>query len=120
MKALVHLDGRILFSGSRFELKDFERRLISGGACDIVYEPDPPRQPHRPASALTQRQRDILAWICVSIDVDGYPPTIREISDHFGIRSTNGVNDHLKSIERKGWIKRTAETSRGLKILRRP
>jgi repressor LexA len=51
---------------------------------------------------LTERQDKILSFIKKSIQDQGYPPTIREIGEHFGIRSTNGVNDHLKALERKG------------------
>ena len=42
---------------------------------------------------LTSRQREILDFITCSIQDNGYPPTIREIGRHMGIRSTNGVND---------------------------
>ena len=55
---------------------------------------------------LTERQEKILAFIKKSIQEQGYPPTIREIGEHFGIRSTNGVNDHLKALERKGYLLR--------------
>ena len=51
---------------------------------------------------LTERQEKILSFIKRSIVEQGYPPTIREIGEHFGIRSTNGVNDHLKALEREG------------------
>jgi hypothetical protein len=73
------------------------------------------------ADPLTQRQQDILVWICAHVDSNGYPPTVREVCGRFGIRSTNGANDHLKALERKGWIQRPAKlVSRGLKILKRP
>src|SRR5678810_766041 len=43
---------------------------------------------------LTDRQQEILDFISASIRERGYPPTLREIGLHFGIKSTNGVNDH--------------------------
>lgn len=46
----------------------------------------------------------------------GYPPTIRELGDMLGIRSTNGVNDHLKTLATKGFIERTGGKSRALTI----
>src|SRR5262250_2015131 len=61
---------------------------------------------------LTERQEKILAFIKKSIQEQGYPPTIREIGEHFGIRSTNGVNDHLKALERKGYLMRGELESR--------
>src|SRR6266404_9701807 len=67
------------------------------------------------ADALTQRQREILDFISASIVERGYPPTLREIGLHFGIRSTNGVNDHLKALEKKGYLEREDLKSRALR-----
>ncbi|CDF32750.1 unnamed protein product [Chondrus crispus] len=53
---------------------------------------------------LTDRQRQILDFITHRIQEQGYPPTIREIGEEMGIKSTNGVNDHLKALERKGYL----------------
>ncbi|HEY8144070.1 MAG TPA: transcriptional repressor LexA [Kofleriaceae bacterium] len=64
---------------------------------------------------LTQRQRDILDFISTSIDSRGYPPTLREIGEHFGIQSTNGVNDHLKALEKKGFLAREGLKSRAMR-----
>ena len=66
------------------------------------------------ADALTQRQRDILDFISASIVERGFPPTLREIGEHFSIRSTNGVNDHLKALEKKGYLQRDPAKSRAL------
>src|SRR5205823_12275201 len=49
----------------------------------------------------------------------GYPPTLREIGEHMGIRSTNGVNDHLKALEKKGYLEREDLKSRALRPLGR-
>ncbi|MDB4980792.1 MAG: transcriptional repressor, LexA family [Myxococcales bacterium] len=64
---------------------------------------------------LTDRQRAILTFISQSIDERGYPPTLREIGEHFGIRSTNGVNDHLRALEKKGHLQREDLKSRALR-----
>ena len=48
----------------------------------------------------------MLEFIGQSIESRGYPPTLREIGEHMGIRSTNGVNDHLKALEKKGYLER--------------
>ena len=66
---------------------------------------------------MTERQEKILAFIQRCIEEQGYPPTIREIGEHFGIRSTNGVNDHLKALERKGYLLRGELKSRALSVL---
>ncbi len=64
---------------------------------------------------LTQRQHQVLEFIRQSITQRGYPPTLREIGAHMGIRSTNGVNDHLRALERKGYLTREDMKSRALR-----
>ncbi len=64
---------------------------------------------------LTNRQQQILDYISGSITDRGYPPTIREIGRHMGIKSTNGVNDHLKALERKGYLRRDDLKSRAMR-----
>jgi repressor LexA len=67
------------------------------------------------AEALTQRQREILEFISASIIERGFPPTLREIGEHFNIKSTNGVNDHLKALEKKGHLRREDLKSRAMR-----
>ncbi len=67
------------------------------------------------ADALTHRQREILDFISASIAERGFPPTLREIGEHFNIRSTNGVNDHLKALEKKGHLRREDLKSRAMR-----
>ncbi len=64
---------------------------------------------------LTGRQQMVLDYIRQSIVDRGYPPTLREIGARMGIRSTNGVNDHLRALERKGYLKREDMKSRALR-----
>jgi repressor LexA len=66
---------------------------------------------------LTKRQEQTLDFIRRSIDERGYPPTLREIGEYMGIRSTNGVNDHLRALERKGYLRREDMKSRALKLV---
>lgn len=65
---------------------------------------------------LTERQQEALRLIRASIDAHGYPPTLRELCTSMGIRSTNGVNDHLRALEKKGFIKREDLKSRSIRI----
>src|SRR4029079_7765832 len=69
---------------------------------------------------LPDRQREILDFITQSIEERGYPPTLREIGMHFGIRSTNGVNDHLRALEKKGHLHREDLKSRALRPVASP
>jgi repressor LexA len=67
---------------------------------------------------LTDRQEMVLKYIETSIIQRGYPPTLREIGNFMGIRSTNGVNDHLRALERKGYLAREDMKSRALRPTR--
>jgi repressor LexA len=62
--------------------------------------------------ALTERQAALLAFIEKRIAEQGYAPSFREIGVEFGIRSTNGVNDHLRALQRKGYLRRGEQKSR--------
>lgn len=66
---------------------------------------------------LTKRQAQTLDFIRQSIEQRGYPPTLREIGESMGIRSTNGVNDHLRALERKGYLRREDMKSRALRLV---
>lgn len=63
---------------------------------------------------ITDRQKEILTYIQKTTEERGYPPTIREIGEEMEIKSTNGVNDHLKALERKGFLTRGEQQSRSL------
>ncbi|MDF3129002.1 transcriptional repressor LexA [Kiritimatiellaeota bacterium B1221] len=65
---------------------------------------------------LTVKQRAVYEYIRSRIEGDHCPPTVREIADHFNIRSPKGASDHLAMLERKGWITRTAGLSRGIQL----
>lgn len=69
------------------------------------------------AKGLTNRQQAILDYIVECIRENGLPPTIAEIGLKFSIASTNGVNDHLQSLERKGYITRSPK-ARGIHVNR--
>jgi repressor LexA len=67
---------------------------------------------------LTTRQRQVLDYISDYICERGYPPTIREIGDHMGIKSTNGVSEHLETLWRKGYLIRDEERSNLARAMR--
>ena len=65
---------------------------------------------------LTDKQQKILIFLENYVNDVGYPPSIREIGNHFTISSLRGVTVHLDALERKGMIKR-ANTSRSITII---
>ena len=66
---------------------------------------------------LTPRQSEVIAFIRKHLAELGYPPTIRELADGLGIKSTNGVSEHLRSLEKKGYVARDAFHARGIRLL---
>jgi repressor LexA len=72
-------------------------------------------------SQLTDRQREIYAFIQDKIETRGFGPTVREIGQAFDISSPNGVMCHLKALEKKGLIKRQGFSARAITLVdRRP
>lgn len=65
---------------------------------------------------LTGRQREVLDFIARWVDEKGFPPTLKEIADRFRLSSVNAVRDHLKALERKGYLRRRAGASRSLTL----
>ncbi len=65
---------------------------------------------------LTSRQKEIFDFVRTFIKERGYPPSVREIGQRFGIYP-RAVFDHLKALERKGYLKRRGSMSRGLEVL---
>lgn len=66
---------------------------------------------------LTARQAVILDYVRTFIAKNGYPPTLRELARGCGIKSTNGVTDHLKALRRKGFLDIDHEKARGIVLL---
>jgi len=64
---------------------------------------------------LTKRQEQILKFIVDFTNERGYPPSIREIGNHFNISSLRGVTVHLDALQRKGMIER-GSTPRSIQI----
>ena len=66
---------------------------------------------------LTDRQEEILKYINSYREVNGFPPTIREIAKNFGISSTFGVKKHLDALVKKGYLHIESNASRGISTL---
>jgi repressor LexA len=69
-----------------------------------------------PQSGLTQRQRTILDVIRASVTTRGYPPSIREIGDAVGLTSTSSVAHQLRTLERKGYLRRDPNRPRAVDV----
>ncbi|MBN1460512.1 MAG: transcriptional repressor LexA [Armatimonadetes bacterium] len=69
---------------------------------------------------LTERQRQVLQGIHEIFQEKGYPPTVREIGERLGLRSSCTVQRHLEALERKGYLKRDRTKARSFEILKAP
>ena len=67
--------------------------------------------------SLSSRQRRILIVIRDFTAEYGYPPTIRQIGEAVGISSTSVVSYNLGVLQRKGYLTRDRDVSRGLRLV---
>ena len=65
---------------------------------------------------LTPRQQEVLDFVCRFRDEHGCPPSLREISEQIGTKGTATAKLHLEALERKGFISRRREGSRGIAL----
>ncbi|MGP1458734.1 MAG: transcriptional repressor LexA [Treponema sp.] len=65
---------------------------------------------------ITDRQQEVLSFIADFTKKNAYPPTVREISAHFGI-SLRAVQDHLAALQKKGFLAAGKHRSRALRVL---
>lgn len=68
------------------------------------------------AKTLSNRQKQILAYIQQHVDAHGYPPTVREIGTAVNLSSSSTVHAHLKTLEEQGLILRDAVLTRAIKL----
>jgi len=68
---------------------------------------------------LTERQQQVLDFVASYIDQHGCPPTLREISENFGIKGTATAILHLEALERKGYLNRREGSSRNISLIGR-
>lgn len=67
--------------------------------------------------SLTDKQAAVLAFVEAWVARHGVPPTVREVATHFGFRSPRAAADHLDALVRKGALRRTPNTARGLRVV---
>jgi len=63
---------------------------------------------------LTDRQQEILDLIKSNLENNGLPPTRADIARTLGFKSPNAAEQHLRAIEKKGFISILAGASRGI------
>lgn len=68
--------------------------------------------------ALSKRQIAILDYIVQQVGAKGYPPSVREIGEAVGLKSSSTVHSHLTQLEQKGYIRRDPTKPRAIMILK--
>lgn len=66
---------------------------------------------------ITAKQQQILDYIKEEILDKGYPPTVREICEKVGLKSTSSVHSHLSTLENNGYIRRDPTKPRAIEII---
>ncbi len=66
---------------------------------------------------ISAKQQQILNYIKEEILAKGYPPTVREICEKVGLRSTSSVHSHLNTLEENGFIRRDPTKPRTIEIV---
>ena len=69
---------------------------------------------------LTRRQKQVLDFVESYILQHGYAPSFEEIAEEFSFRSLATVHEHLTNLERKGYIRRDHNASRGIELRPQP
>ncbi|MBR4180380.1 MAG: transcriptional repressor LexA [Treponema sp.] len=65
---------------------------------------------------ITDRQKEVLEFISGFTEENGFPPTVREISEHFEI-SIRAVQDHIIALQKKGYLSQSQKRSRSIRVL---
>ena len=66
---------------------------------------------------LTERQKEVLEFIARFSEENGYPPTVREIGENFGI-SLRAVQDHIAACQKKGYLSQCQKRSRSFRVIK--
>lgn len=73
----------------------------------------------KPSPALSPRQRQILQRITEFMAEEGWPPTRADLARAMGLRNRQGIDQHLRALERKGYLQLEPGIARGLRVLQR-
>lgn len=65
---------------------------------------------------ITERQKEVLSYISEYTEEHSFPPTVRELSDYFGI-TIRAIQDHIMALQKKGYLSPTQKRARSLKVI---
>ena len=97
--------------------------IPGGGTITVSWSAAPPHVMLSPADRdpfVTETQREVLLFIASHVDVEGFPPTYREISDQFQWKSTWSAQKVVRALIRDGYVEQAEGKRRGLRVLELP
>lgn len=68
-------------------------------------------------TSLTKREKEVLDYIKVSTQINGFAPTLKEIRSHLGLKSISTVHEHIQNLKRKGMLSKEMSQPRSLKVI---
>lgn len=68
---------------------------------------------------LTTKESIVLEAIVNYIEINGFSPSIREMCELVGLKSTSTVHNHLTNLENKGYIERKENFPRALRVVKK-
>ena len=66
---------------------------------------------------ISKKQQEILDYMKNEILERGFPPSVREICEAVGLRSTSSVHAHLEALEKNGYIRKDATKPRAIEVI---
>jgi repressor LexA len=80
--------------------------------------PFPQPSPETVRETMSVGQERVFLFALAFRHEKGYPPTRAEIASGLGFKSPNAAEEHLKALERKGWVRIHRGIARGLELVR--
>ena len=66
---------------------------------------------------LPPRQQEVFDLLLAFTKKNGYPPTNRELANLIGVRSANAIAEHIRALERKGFVSVARGVARGITVV---
>lgn len=68
-------------------------------------------------TSLTKKEKEVLDFVKVSSQINGFAPTLMEIQNHFQLKSVSTVHEHITNLKNKGYLVKEISQPRSVKIL---
>ena len=68
-------------------------------------------------SPLTKKEKEVLDFVKVSTQINGFAPTLMEIQGHFQLKSVSTIHEHINNLKNKGYLVKEISQHRSVRIL---